>query len=242
MSIDDEVNCRIAKASSAFGRLRSNVWECRGISLPTKLKVYRAVVLPTLLYACETWTVYRSHARRLNHFHIFCLRKLLNIRWQDKVPDTEVLTRASLPSVHTLLMRAQTRWAGHVVRMSDERIPRQLFYRELAQGKRSHGGQRKRFKDTLKISLKSLEINTTTWETLTLNRPAWRSLIHTGSNTSEARHTAEAERKRELRKSRAARTSSIVPSHVCPTCDRTFHARIGLISHLRTHRAWSSNE
>ncbi|XP_053863859.1 LOW QUALITY PROTEIN: uncharacterized protein LOC128825397 [Malaclemys terrapin pileata] len=211
VSIDDEVNCRIAKASSAFGRLRSSVWERRGISLPTKLKVYRAVVLPTLLYACETWTVYRSHARRLNHFHISCLRKLLKIRWQDKVPDTDVLTRASLPSVHTLLMRAQTRWAGHGVRMSDEFIPKQLFYGELTQGKRSHGGQKMRFKNTLKTSLKSLEINTATWETFTLNRPAWRSLIHTGSNTSEARRIAEAEKKRELRKARAACTSSTVP-------------------------------
>ena len=51
-----------------------------GIRLDTKLKVYRSVVLPTLLYACETWTVYQWHAKRLNHFHTSCLRKLLNIK------------------------------------------------------------------------------------------------------------------------------------------------------------------
>ena len=44
----------------AFGRLRANVWKRNGIKLDTKLKVYKAVVLPTLLYACETWTVYPS--------------------------------------------------------------------------------------------------------------------------------------------------------------------------------------
>ena len=48
-----------------------------GIRLDTKLKVYRSVVLPILLYACETWTVYQRHAKRLNHFHTSCLRKLL---------------------------------------------------------------------------------------------------------------------------------------------------------------------
>ena len=53
-NIDDEVEARIAKASSAFGRLRDSVWERRGIKQATKLKVYQAVVLPTLLYACET--------------------------------------------------------------------------------------------------------------------------------------------------------------------------------------------
>ena len=52
--IDDEVTSRTAKASVAFGRLRTNVWERKGIRLDTKLQVYKAVVLPTLLYACET--------------------------------------------------------------------------------------------------------------------------------------------------------------------------------------------
>ena len=62
--IDDEITARIAKASVAFGRHRANVWERNGIKLDTKLKVYKAVVLPTLLYACETWTVYQRHAKR----------------------------------------------------------------------------------------------------------------------------------------------------------------------------------
>ena len=41
----------------------------------TKLKVYRAVVLPTLLYGCEMWTVYQRHTKRLNQFHTSCLKK-----------------------------------------------------------------------------------------------------------------------------------------------------------------------
>ena len=105
--IDDEVTARTAKASVAFGRLRTNVWERNGITLDTKLKVYKAVVLPTLLYACETWTVYQRHAKKLNHFHLSCLRKLLKIRWQAKIPDTEVLKKAKRQSVHTLLKLAQ---------------------------------------------------------------------------------------------------------------------------------------
>ena len=90
VNIDNEVETCIARSSSVFGRLQRKVWERRGIRLTTKLKVYRAVVLTTL-YACETWTVYQHHARKLNHFHLNCLRKILRITWQDKVPDTEVL-------------------------------------------------------------------------------------------------------------------------------------------------------
>ena len=155
--IDDEITARIAKASVAFGRLRANVWERNGIKIDTKLKVYKAVVLPTLLYACETWTVYQRHAKRLNHFHLSCLRKLLKIKWQDKIPDTEVLTKAGMQSMHTVLKLAQLRWTGHVIRMPDARLPKKVFYGELQEGKRSQGGQKKCYKDTLKASLKDLK-------------------------------------------------------------------------------------
>ena len=51
-NLDDEVLCRISRASQAFGRLHTRVWHERGISIQTKLSVYRAVVLPSLLYRC----------------------------------------------------------------------------------------------------------------------------------------------------------------------------------------------
>ena len=238
-TIDDEVEMRIAKASSAFGQLRSTVWERRGIKLATKLKVYKAIILPTLLYACETWTIYERHAKKLNRFHMNCLRKLLKITWQDKIPDTEVLSRTELPSIHTLLKRAQIRWAGHLVRMPDTRLPKRLFYGELAEGKRSQGGQKKRYKDTLKASLKCFNIDPSTWETVALDRSAWRSQTNRGAASYEQHRIAAAQRNRELRKSRAISSSAMSADHLCPTCGRAFRARIGLIGHSRTHRAQS---
>ena len=173
--IDDEVTARTSKASVAFGRLRTNVWERNGIRLDTKLEVYKAVVLPTLLYACETWTVYQRHAKKLNHFNLSWLRKLQKIRWQDNIPDTEVLKKAKMQSVHTLLKLAQLRWTGHVTRMPDERLPKKVLYGELQEGKRSQGGQKKRYKDTLKASLKDFNIPTESWEQAAQDRTKWRS-------------------------------------------------------------------
>ena len=121
-------------------------------------------MLPTLLYAYETWTVCQLHAKRLNHFHTSCLRKLLKIKWQDRIPDTEVLKRAGMQSVHTLLKSAQLRWTGHVTRMPDERLSKKILYGELQVGKRSHCGQKKRYKDTLKASLKDFNKPTEQWE------------------------------------------------------------------------------
>ena len=63
--IDNDVTARITKAIVAFGRLHANVWERNGINIDTKLKVYKAFVQPTILYACEAWTAYQRHATRL---------------------------------------------------------------------------------------------------------------------------------------------------------------------------------
>ena len=241
-NVDTEVANRIAKASSAFGRLRNNVWERKGIKLATKLKVFKAVVITTLLYGCETWTLYRRHERLMHQFHLRSLRSIMSIRWQDKIPDTEVLKRADSPHITTIMRKAQLRWAGHVTRMPDSRIPKQLFYGELHQGKRTVGGQRKRYKDSLKASLKEFSIPIQNWEALALNRSQWRSHISQGAAFADSVKTCSAEAKRAAKKTRqASAIDSSAPLHPCPVCGRDFRARIGLTSHLRTHRNNSTN-
>ena len=233
VTIDDEVNVKIARANATFSRLHANVWNRRDISLQTKLKVYRAIVLPTLLYACETWTVYQRHAKKLNHFHTTCLRRLLNIKWQDRIPDAEVLAQADLPSIYTILMQSQLCWVGHAARMPDHRLPKRLFYGE---GKRSHGGQKKRFKYTLKTTVKAFAITPDSWEQTAIDRAKWRSSVHKGSKICEANRTAAVEQRRQARIARASSPQDDVHLIPCPNCQRTFRARIGLVSHLRTHQ------
>ena len=235
--IDTEVNQRIAKASSAFGRLRKNVWDRRGISKNTKLKIYKAIVLPALLYACQSWTVYVRHAKLLNRCHLNCLRKILRIHWRDMVPDTEVLSRSNQTTVHTMLLGAQTRWAGHVSRMPDSRLPKQLLYGELSTGHRARGRPKKRFKDSLKSSLNELEIDANSFEMLAQDRSSWRGRIKSGCKTAEEKRTAAAQEKRALRKERAnSRSTPTNPTLTCTICARTFRAPIGLRSHMRTHK------
>nr|VZI17034.1 unnamed protein product [Spirometra erinaceieuropaei] len=138
--IDDEVANRISKASQAFGRLQSTVWNRHGLQLSTKLKMYKSVILLTLMYGAETWTVYTKQARRLNHFHLSCLRRILRLNWQDRIPDTDVLERTGILSIYAILRQMQLRWSGHLVRMDDERLPKRLFYGDVATGSRRQGG------------------------------------------------------------------------------------------------------
>ena len=148
----------------------------------------------------RNWTVYQRHAKRLNHSYTSCLRKLLKIKWQDRIQDTEVLKRVGMQSIHTLLKLAQLRWTGHVTRMPDERLPKKILYGELQVGKRSHGGQKKRYKDTLKASLKDFNIPTGSWEQIAQDRTKWRGLIKRGAGEYEAKRISEAEQKRAQRK------------------------------------------
>nr|VZI30022.1 unnamed protein product [Spirometra erinaceieuropaei] len=105
--IDDEVANRISKASQAFGRLQSTVWNRHGLQLSTKLKMYKVVILPTLLYGAETWTVYSRQARRLNHFHLSCFHRILRLNWQDRIPDTDALERTGMLSIYSMLRQMQ---------------------------------------------------------------------------------------------------------------------------------------
>nr|VZI36657.1 unnamed protein product [Spirometra erinaceieuropaei] len=233
--IDDEVANRISNASQAFGRLQSTVWNRHGLQLSTKLKMYKSVILPTPLYGAETWTVYTRQACRLNHFHLSCLRRVLRLNWQDRIPDTEVLERTGILSIYSMLSQMQLRWSGHMVRMDDERLPKRLFYGDVATGSRRQGGQIRRYKDTLKSSLKRLHINPTNWEELARDRPTFRRTVKAGAAIYEANRIAAAKVKREVRKSqlRPIRNAAAQPLPTCPRCQRTFRARIGLVGHLR---------
>ena len=73
----------------------------------------------------------------------------------------------------------------YVKLVPDDCLPKQLIYGELFHGKGSVGGQRKRFKDTLKKTLTSFNIDVTNWEACAQDRPLWRSMIHTGARTAE---------------------------------------------------------
>ena len=85
-------------------------------------------------------------------------------------PDTEVLNCAELLSIHPYLCKAQLHWAGHVLGMDAQHLPKCPLFGKLIEGKRSTGGQKKHFKDTLKASLRDFCIDPDMWENLTSDR------------------------------------------------------------------------
>ena len=131
---------------------------------------------------------------------------------------------------------AQLRWTGHVTRMHEEQLPKKILYGELEMGKRSHGGQKKRYKDTHKASLKDFNIPTESWEQIAQDRAKWQGLIRRGASEYEAKRICVAEQKRAQHKARAKTSPKELSCSdlCCSICNRQFRARIGLISHLTT--------
>ena len=92
--------------------------------------------------------------RKKNSFHQRCLRRILHIKWQDKISNTEVLERANMRSIYTILCERRLHWLGHVKRMDPGRILKDLLYGELAEGSRHAGRPKLRFKDVCKRDMK----------------------------------------------------------------------------------------
>ena len=129
LSLDAEIDKRIAKAAAVMSKLSERVWENHQLTLNTKVtkfKVYQACVLSTLLYGSESWTTYARQENRLVSFHLRCLRRIMGSRWQDRVTNTAVLEKAGSLSMHLLLCHRRLWWLGHVHRMEDSRIPKDL--------------------------------------------------------------------------------------------------------------------
>ena len=102
--------------------------QSHSLCLTTKIQVYKAVIITTLLYSAETWVFYRKLIRLLEQFHQCCLRCILGIKWQDHVLKKEVLKRASLLSIEFILLQVQLRWAGHGTRMEYVYMPKAVFF------------------------------------------------------------------------------------------------------------------
>nr|VZI07882.1 unnamed protein product [Spirometra erinaceieuropaei] len=133
-------------------------------------------------------------------------------------PHTNVSERMGVLSNHTILRQLRLRWSGHLVRLDNEQLPKRLFYGDVAMGSHRQGRQIHQHKDTLKISLRRLQINSTDWKDLALDRPTWRRTMKTGGEIYKASRMAAAKAKQGARKSqlRSSRNANAPPPKTVP--------------------------
>ena len=236
LSLDAEIDKMIGKAASILARLTARVCTSHKLSVKTEMAVYNACVISTLLYGSETWTTYAGRERRLNSFHLRSIRRILGLSWQDILTNGDVLSRAGLPSMYTMLGQRRLRWWGHVRRMDDGLISKYILYGELALGRRTTGRPQLRYKDVCIRDMKAVDIDIMSWEGLASDRTEWRSALKQNLETVEEKRMVAAADKRARRKEDS---SSIrhETTHRCDVhnedCNEDCHSRIVFFSHKR---------
>lgn len=98
---------RLSKARGAFNKLKK-IWISNSILRKTKLRLYKTLVVPVLLYGSETWKMNKGDDKAVNVFHNWCLRRILRFRWQDHVSTKEVLEKAGMKPMNAEVM--SRRW------------------------------------------------------------------------------------------------------------------------------------
>ena len=139
-----------------------------------------------------------------------------------------------MQSVHTLLKMTQLRWTGHVTRIPDERLPETILYGGRTYLENAPMVVRK--SDTRTPSKPPLK--TSTYQ-IRRNRSSKVARPHKkGDGKYEAKRNSEAEQKRAQQKTKAKAYPTVLSFSglSCSICNRQFRAKIGLISHLRTHK------
>lgn len=233
LSIDSEISRRIGRASTAMSRLSKRVWENSSLSRATKVMIYRACILSTLLYGSECWSTYMRQEHQLNTFHMRCLRRILGVTWRDHVPNQEILDRADIPSMYSILSQRRLRWVGHVSRMQDSRIPKNILYGELEIGTRATGRPLLNYRDVLKRDLRTANIDLQTWEESAKDRTSWRRIVHAGLSASEEKRATDSLERRKKRKDKSQTEGHATSAYRCHGCSKDCHSRIGLLSHGR---------
>ena len=135
-----DVKARIGKAQTAFIAL-NKLWKTKDISLGTKLRIFNSNVKSVLLYGCETWNASTDCVKRIQVFINKCLRRLLRIRWSDKVRNEDVWKRTRQNPVEDEIGRRRWKWIGHTLRKSGNSITKRALDWN-PQGKRSRGRPR----------------------------------------------------------------------------------------------------
>ena len=170
-----EVAARIGKAGAAFSKMK-NVWNSRGISLKTKVKLFNGTVMSILLYGSETWKGLKEVENRLRRFESNCLRKIMGIKWYDHVTEDEVRRRSGQPSVIQKMKTHRWRYFGHVLRMNEERLPRQTLY-WTPEGSRRRGRPKETWRRTIQREMRTKELEMEDVERLACCREDWRRFI-----------------------------------------------------------------
>jgi hypothetical protein len=182
--IHEEIKSRLNSGSPCYYSVQ-NLLSSRLISKNLKMKIYKIVILPVLLYGCETWSLTLREEHRLRFFESRVLKIFGPKREEDgswrKLHNDELHSLYSSPNIVRMIKSRRMRWAGPVASMGEGRGAYRVLVGRL-EGRRPLGRRRHRWEDNIKMNLREMGIDGAICSRLTQDRVQWRAFVSTVMN------------------------------------------------------------
>ncbi|KAL1452545.1 hypothetical protein WDU94_006766 [Cyamophila willieti] len=170
-----EIENRLAAANRCFWSV-NKLMSCRILSRTTKLRIYKTIIQPILLYGSEVWTLSKTSEKKLVTFENKILRKIYgpvceNGIWRIR-KNKEIRDLFNEPDIVAKIRHRRMRWTGHVLRRNDESLIKNVWKAEVT-GTRRRGRPKLRWKDQIRKDMEKVNIT----EDVAQDRTIWRQRI-----------------------------------------------------------------
>jgi hypothetical protein len=182
----EEIKSRLKLGNACYHSVQ-NLLSSRLLSKNTKIRVYRTIILPVVLYGCETWFLALREEQRLKVFENRVLRRIFGPKRDEATGDWRRLHNEELndlyssPNIIRVIESRRMRWAGRVARMGEERGAYRILVGRTER-RRPLGRPRLRWEDNIKMDLQEVGWGGMNWIKLAQDRDTWPALVNVVMN------------------------------------------------------------